>query len=179
MIFMTGLSGAGKTTLADGLKTKLKTFGVAVEVFDGDLFRKTVSKDLGYSATDRRENIRRLAKAAHEKLVTGTIVIVAAINPFEDLRVQLREQYNAKIIWVSCTLSVLMARDPKGLYRRALLQDDHPEKIKNLTGINDPYEIPVNPDLIINTSNVAKEKSIEQLFDYVAGILNLGHTKFI
>jgi adenylylsulfate kinase len=169
MIFMTGLSGAGKTTLANGLKTKLKTIGVAIEVFDGDIFRNSVSKDLGYS----------VAKAAYEQSMAGTSVIVAAINPFEDLRVQLREQYNAKIIWVNCALAELISRDPKGLYRRALLQDGHPEKIKNLTGINDPYEIPVNPDLIIDTSNAAKEKSIEQLFNYVTGILNPGHPKFI
>ena len=112
MMFMTGLSGAGKTTLANGLKTKLKTIGVAIEVFDGDLFRNSVSKDLGYSAADRRENICRLAKAAYEQSMAGTSVIVAAINPFEDLRVQLREQYNAKIIWVSCALAELISRDP-------------------------------------------------------------------
>src|SRR6476469_3629973 len=140
IIQMTGLSGAGKSTLASALKTHLEAIGVAAEVIDADVYRKTICRDLGFSATDRRENIRRLADIAVFYKNKGVWAIIAAINPFEDVRAELRDRFDAKTVWVRCNLDTLIQRDPKGLYRRALLPNDDSEKIWNLTGINDTYE---------------------------------------
>ncbi|CAN5427736.1 N/A [soil metagenome] len=171
MILMTGLSGAGKSTLAEELLSKLLAINVPAEVIDGDAYRKTINADLSFSADDRKENIRRLCKVACDKNREGVIAIVAAINPFEDLRVELVKQYGAKIIWVKCSLSVLTKRDTKGLYRKALLPDDHPDKLWNLTGVNDPYEIPVQADLVIDTSESSIEACTQQSFNYVSNFI--------
>jgi adenylylsulfate kinase len=173
MIIMTGLSGAGKSTLANSLQAKLTLQGIAAEVLDGDHYRRTAHKGLGFSAADRRENIARLASVAHEKDNQGIVPIVAAINPFEDQRCGLANTYNAKIVWVRCDLQKLIERDTKGLYRKALLPDDHPDKISNLTGVNDPYEPPLHPDLVIDTSETPVEVSAGQLFEYVIRSLGL------
>jgi adenylylsulfate kinase len=170
---LTGLSGAGKSTLAEGLLLKLKEMNIAAEVIDGDIYRKTLNRDLGFSAEDRRENILRLAKLAHEKSSQGIVAIVAAINPFEDLRVELAKKYGAKIIWVRCNLSTLITRDTKGLYHKALLPENHPDKIWNLSGVNDPYEMPVRADLIIDTSEVTIENSSQQLVTYVLSLIQM------
>jgi adenylylsulfate kinase len=167
MIQMTGLPGAGKSTLATALKTYLEATGFAAAVIDADVYRKTISRDLGFSAADRRENIRRLASVAHAYQQQGVLAIIAAINPFEDVRAALREQYGAKTVWVRCELDVLVQRDPKGLYKKALLPANHPEKICNLTGINDPFELPVNADLVVDTSQADVETSTRQLLTFV------------
>jgi adenylylsulfate kinase len=171
MILMTGLSGAGKSTLAERLLSKLSAMNIAAEVIDGDVYRKTINTDLSFSAGDRRENIQRLCRIADDKNRQDIIAIVAAINPFEDLRVELVKQYDAKIIWVNCSLSVLTKRDTKGLYRKALLPVDHPDKLWNLTGVNDPYEIPVHVDLVIDTSENSIEECSEQFFNYVSNFI--------
>jgi adenylylsulfate kinase len=171
MILLTGLSGAGKSTLANELCLKLTSINIAAEVIDGDVYRKTLNADLSFSGEDRRENIQRLCRIANDKNKQGVIAIVAAINPFEDLRVELCKQYHAKIVWVSCSLLILAKRDTKGLYRRALLPGDHPEKLWNLTGVNDLYEIPVQADLVIDTSESSVEECSEQLFNYVSNFI--------
>jgi adenylylsulfate kinase len=171
MLLMTGLSGAGKSTLAERLLSKLSAMNIAAEVIDGDVYRKTINTDLSFSADDRRENIQRLCRIAYNKNRQGIIAIVAAINPFEDLRVELGKQHGAKIIWVNCSLSILTKRDTKGLYKKALLPVDHPEKLWNLTGVNDPYEIPVQADLVIDTSENSIEECSEQLFNYVSNFI--------
>jgi len=171
MILLTGLSGAGKSTLAEGLQLKLNEIHITAEVIDGDKYRKTISKDLGFSAVDRRENIQRLAKIAEEKSRQGIVTIVAAINPFENLRIELAQKYGAKIIWVRCNLSTLITRDTKGLYHKALLPENHPDKIWNLSGVNDPYEIPVRADLIIDTNEATIENSTQQLLTYALSLI--------
>jgi len=176
---LTGLSGVGKTTLAEGLFLKLKEINIATEVIDGDTYRKTINKDLGFSAGDRRENIQRLAKLANEKSSQGIVAIVAAINPFEDLRNELAGKYGAKIIWVRCELSTLIARDTKGLYQKALLPADHPDKIWNLSGVNDPYEAPVKADLIIDTSEATIENATHQLLNYVLSLIQASQPDFV
>lgn len=168
---LTGLSGAGKTTLAEELLLKLTENNIAAEVIDGDTYRKTISKDLGFSAEDRRENIQRLVKIADEKSKQGIIAIVAAINPFEDLRIELAQKYGAKVIWVRCNLSTLITRDTKGLYHKALLPENHPDKIWNLSGVNDPYEVPAKADLVIDTSEVTIKKSTQQLLTFVLSLI--------
>ena len=167
LIQMTGLSGAGKTTVAERAKQMLDEKQVKVEIIDGDVYRKTICKDLGFSREDRTENIRRLGKVAHSFLENGTIAIISAINPFEPIRNELKEKYGAKTVWIKCDISILSERDPKGLYKKALLPDDHPDKIFNLTGVNDVYDEPVSPDLIIDTGGETEEKSAERLYQFI------------
>jgi adenylylsulfate kinase len=167
IIQLTGLSGAGKTTLAQTTASLLEAGGHAVAIVDGDAYRKTLCKDLGFSAADRQENIRRLGKAAFELEQQGNIVIIAAINPFESIRRELEEQYNATVVWVRCPLEVLLKRDTKGLYHRALLPEGHPDKINNLTGVNDVFEPPVLPPLIIETGGETVMQSAEKLARFI------------
>lgn len=167
LLQFTGLSGSGKTTLAARLQKDLAERGFAAKVIDGDVYRKTVCKDLGFSAADRKENIRRLALIAGDYCRQGTIAIIAAINPFEESRREIAERYGAITVWLRCPLPVLLARDPKGLYRRALLPDNDPQKIFNFTGINDPYEEPTGADLVIDTGTADVAAASKQLLDFV------------
>lgn len=171
LIQMTGLSGAGKSSLAFALKEMLDEIGLASVVIDGDQYRKTICSDLGFSANDRRENIRRLGRIADEYVQKGCISIIAAINPFEDVRNELAQMYNARTIWIKCKLEVLFQRDTKGLYTRACLPDNDPQKILNLTGVNDLFDIPVDPDMIIDTSSDSLEESKSKLMQFVLGQL--------
>ena len=164
---MTGLSGAGKSTLANALQQKLTSASIPTEVIDGDTYRKTINKDLGFSADDRKENISRLAKIASRLSLQGIVAIVAAINPFEKQRMELSKTFGAEIIWIRCDIQTLIERDTKGLYYKALLPDDHPDKLRNLSGINDPYEIPQHADCIIDTSKESINNSAQQLLTYV------------
>lgn len=167
LLQFTGLPGAGKSTLAEKLKGNLADRGIAATVIDGDVYRKTLCKDLGFSAADRKENMRRLAGVAAAFCGEGIVAIVAAINPFEENRQQIKECYGALTIWIHCPLPILLDRDPKGLYHKALLPDDDPQKIFNLTGINDPYEEPKDADLVIDTSTTDVETASRQLLAFV------------
>jgi adenylylsulfate kinase len=171
-IQLTGLSGVGKTTISQIVKKKLQEEGRAVEVLDGDSLRKTVNKDLGFSKEDRQENIRRLGALAHSLIVQKNVVIIAAISPFEETRNELKEKYGAKTVWIYCPIETLIVRDPKGLYKRAALPTGHPEKIVNLTGINDVYEKPVSPDLIIDTEKNSAEESAGLLLNFIQKLLH-------
>lgn len=171
IIQMTGLSGAGKSTLASSIKRHLAAKDIPAEVIDSDVYRKTLCKDLGFSSADRRENIRRLAKVADSYRQKGILAIIAAINPFEDVRTELCESWGAKTIWIRCGLHQLIQRDTKGLYKKAFLPDSHPEKIRNLTGVNDLYEIPLSADLIIDTDESDIELSAKQLLTYVYSLI--------
>jgi adenylylsulfate kinase-like enzyme len=95
------------------------------------------------------------------------IIMIAAINPFEDIRNELKENYGTKTVWVKCDMPVLINRDTKGLYKRALLHDDHPDKLFNLTGVNDTYELPISPDLVIDTSRETAAQSVQKLYDFL------------
>lgn len=169
MLFIqfTGLSGAGKTTLAQKVKQLFEAQRVSVELIDGDVYRATLCKDLGFSKADRCENIRRLGNKAHSLSEKTDIAIIAAINPYEEIRNELKLNYAAKTIWVKCAVEILSQRDTKGLYKRAGLPVDHPEKINNLTGVNDVYEIPLKPDLVIDTGNEPIEESAQKLYDFI------------
>lgn len=167
MLQMTGLSGSGKSTIALLVKEKLERAGIPCIVIDGDIYRMTICKDLGFSAADRRENIRRLAVEAEKFCREGNIAIIAAINPYEDIRMELKTRFNAEIIWVHCPLEELVKRDTKGLYKRALLKEDDPNRISNLTGVNDPFEIPKKPGIIIDTEFNDKETCSRKLLEFV------------
>lgn len=167
IIQLSGLSGAGKTTLARGVKSLLEKHSLKIEIIDGDAYRKTLCKDLGFSKEDRMENIRRLGKAAYSFKEQADIIIIAAINPFEETRNELTKKYGAKTVWIKCDIAVLIKRDTKELYKRALLHDDHPDKIFNLTGVNDTYEIPAEPDLVIDTSRETTRQSVQKFYEFL------------
>lgn len=167
-----GLSGSGKTTLANCVKQLLDEQSIACEVIDGDVYRKKLCPDLGFSKADRNENIRRLAFVAGTLSKHGIVSIICAINPYDDIRQEIGHTYpNVKTVYIDCSISVLLQRDTKKLYQRALLPDGHPEKINNLTGINDPFDIPVSPDLIINTDNEQEKQSAQCLFKFITGAM--------
>ncbi len=167
-IQLTGLSGSGKSTIAEGVKKLLENNGLRVEVIDGDIYRKKICPDLGFSKEDRHENIRRLGFISNRFAENGIISILAAINPYEEIRQELSVYGpHVKTVWIDCDFDILVKRDTKQLYKKAMLPHDHPDKINNLTGVNDPYEPPENPGLTINTSIENEETSIKMLFEYI------------
>ncbi|MBC6492033.1 adenylyl-sulfate kinase [Flavihumibacter stibioxidans] len=168
LIQLTGLSGSGKSTIAFAVRALLQKEGHAVEVIDGDTYRKHLCPDLGFSKQDRNENIRRLGFVAERMTANGVIAIIAAINPYEEIRQEISNYGNhVKTVWINCDLKTLIDRDTKQLYKRALLPDGHPEKINNLTGVSDPFEMPDNADLIIDTHKRSEEECVKQLYNYI------------
>lgn len=165
---MTGLSGAGKTTVSYNVKRELERRGFKTEVIDGDEYRATLSKDLGFSREDRVENIRRLAFVGKKLSHHGVIVILSAINPYDEVRGEVKANLPAaKTVWLDCDLETLKKRDTKGLYRRASLPDGHPEKLHNLSGVNDPFEVPTDADLILKTDKETEADSSEKLLHFI------------
>jgi adenylylsulfate kinase len=152
-IQMTGMSGAGKSTLSGIVAKSLRRKGFLVEVIDGDEYRENLCKDLGFSKEDRNTNIRRLSFVSKVLSRNKVISIIAAINPYEEVRQEnKRKDDSLKTVYVKCDLDTLIQRDVKGLYAKAMLPDNDPDKIYNFTGISDPFEEPQEPDLIINTN---------------------------
>src|SRR5499433_290800 len=141
-IWFTGLSGAGKTTLARIIESRLREREFRVEVLDGDIVRTNLSKGLGFSKEDRDTNIRRIGFVCNLLARNDVVAIAAAISPYREVRDELRrEMQNFIEVYVECPINVLAERDVKGLYKKALAGE-----IKNFTGIDDPYEPPVNPE---------------------------------
>ena len=167
IIQLTGLSGAGKTTIATRTREYLASWKVLVEIIDGDIYRQSLCKDLGFSREDRIENIRRLGALAHQLSKREIPAIISAINPYEVARHHLVEAYGAKTVWVNCAIDVLVQRDTKGLYRKAMLPSGHPERISNLTGVNDVYEAPEMADLILYTDLETPDQSVERLSRFI------------
>jgi len=169
IIQLCGLSGAGKTTLALAVKALAKKQGVQVAVIDGDQYRSSLCKDLGFSKEDRCENLRRLTKVAAEHSHEGEVAIISAIHPYREARIQLKQLYpeQIKTVFVDCPLKVLIQRDTKGLYKRALLPDGDPDKLSNLTGVGDPFEVPLQPDLHLHTDQHSVKESSEKLLNFI------------
>ena len=165
-IQMTGMSGAGKTTISQAVATKLRTNGYKIEIIDGDEYRKNISKDLGFSKADRKENIKRLGFIGYVLVRNNIIAIMAIINPYNSERQKLTG-LGAKTVYIKCDLEELKRRDTKGLYHRALLEDGNPNKIHNFTGISDPFEAPINPDLVLNTKQESLEESVDKLYNFI------------
>jgi adenylylsulfate kinase len=167
----TGLSGAGKTTLAKRVTEIFDEKKIQVEIIDGDVYRKTICKDLGFSKEDRMENIRRLGFVAHQFSIQNKTVIISAINPYEASRNELALKFGAKTIYIKCDIDILTQRDTKGLYKRALLPDSHPDKLLHFTGINDLYEEPLAADLIIDTNLETIDESAEKIYNFIIALI--------
>lgn len=166
-IFLTGLSGSGKTTTAQELFARLsKIDRRPVTVLDGDLVRQQISTDLGFSRKDREINVKRVGLMASEITKNGGIAICALIAPYEKSRRENRElisQYGGYIeVYVSTPLEVCEQRDPKGLYAKA-----RQGLIKNFTGIDDPYEVPEKPEIIVDTSKMTPGEAGEKIMQYL------------
>ncbi len=163
-----GLSGSGKTTLARAIKELLAEKNVPVEIIDGDEYRKELCADLGFSREDRNTNIRRLAFVASKLSKFNIVAIICAINPYESIREEVRNKYeNVKTVFIDCSMNELIKRDTKGLYKKALLPATDPEKVHNLTGVNDPFDLPLNPDLVIHSDMERADESAQKLVDFI------------
>ena len=162
-LWLTGLSGAGKTTLAALLATELRARGVRMEVLDGDEVRTNLSKGLGFSKEDRDTNIRRIGYVCRLLSRNGVGTVSAAISPYSAIRDEVRravEQDGAEFIevFVKCPIAVLAERDVKGLYKKALAGE-----LKGFTGVSDPYEEPLAPDVVVETDRESVEFSISKI----------------
>ena len=165
IIWFTGLSGSGKSTLAHSVEEELYKLNCRTFVLDGDNVRHGLSSDLFFNDNDRKENVRRIGEAAKLMLEAGTIVMTAFISPFRkdrDLVRQSLPQDDFIEIYCKASLSTCESRDVKGLYKRARTGE-----IKNYTGINSPYEVPIDPELIIDTKNELLEESIIKVVDFL------------
>lgn len=163
-----GMSGAGKTTLAEHTKKQLNLLGIPVEIIDADEYRKFIIKDLGFSKNDRCENIRRLAFIANKFSKHNIVTIICAINPYKEIRQEITTKYqHVKTVFINCEIPELIKRDTKGLYKKALLPEDHKDKIHNLTGINDPFEIPEKPDLTVYTDRENINDSTNRITKFI------------
>jgi adenylylsulfate kinase len=154
-LWFTGLSGAGKTTISEIVERELKARGSRVEVLDGDVVRENLSKGLGFSKEDRDTNIRRIAFVADLLSRNGVPVITAAISPYRELRDEARELMGDRFIevFVKASVEVCAERDVKGLYEKAFKGE-----IKEFTGVSDPYEPPLNPELTLDTEHDSAEE---------------------
>lgn len=162
-LWFTGLSGAGKSTIANIVNEKLKALGVVSLVLDADALRRAVCKDLGFSAADRSENVRRIAEIARRFVEAGAVVLVACIAPFEADRRRAREIIGTFTeVFVDAPLSVCEQRDVKGLYARARRGELH-----EFTGIDSPYEHPLTPELRLHTDREDAEASAERVLAYL------------
>lgn len=171
VIWLTGLSGAGKTTIAYELTDELEALGIEVRVLDADIMRKTLCADLGYSIEDRFENVRRIAVEAKRLNAKGYVVIVACIAPFHLARERAKDILGGQVmeVYVNTHVDTCISRDPKGLYYRSLTGS-----LENMTGIDSTYEIPPNPDLVVGTDCSIKESAdvvLKALTPYIAKAL--------
>ncbi len=157
VVWLTGIPGSGKTTLAIELEKYYQKNGLPVEILDGDEIRKTLSKDLGFSPEDRKEHNRRVIFVAQILSKNGVTTIIPLISPYRETRdFARREIPNFVEVWVKTSVDECIKRDPKGLYKKALAGE-----IKNLTGLQAPYEEPQNAELVLDTEKQNVEKSVD------------------
>ena len=173
VIWLTGLSGAGKTTLARAIRQELLQTGRSVELLDGDEVRENLSHGLGFSKEDRDRNVHRIGFVARLLARNGVTVLVSAISPYRQSRDDARrliENDGVRFleVYVSCPLQVLIDRDVKGLYKKALAGE-----VRQFTGISDPYEAPLAPDCIVDSSAQSIEQSLSEILSQVEAIVSV------
>jgi adenylylsulfate kinase len=158
-LWFTGLSGAGKSTLSEAIAQRIQQHGRNVEILDGDIVRTHLSKGLGFSREDRDTNIKRIAFVCSLLTRNGVICISAAIAPYREAREWARQEIgNFVEVYVKCPIDVCRERDVKGLYK---LVDEG--KIKNFTGVDDPYEEPEHPELVVETDKETLDESVQRI----------------
>ena len=165
LLWLTGLSGSGKSTLAHALEERLFNMGIRSYVLDGDNVRCGLNSDLGLTPKDRKENIRRIAEVAKLMVDSGILVFAAFISPYRNSRMSVRElmlDLPFYECYVKCSVDQCEKRDPKGLYKKA-----RKGEITNMTGLTAPYEVPENPELIVDTSLMPVNKCVDQLINFL------------
>lgn len=165
VIWLTGLSGSGKSTIAQALERKLHNTGFFAQVLDGDNIRSGINNNLGFSIEDRTENIRRIAEVANLYLNTGIVTLCSFISPTEKIRSFAKEIIGKEdfiVIYVKASVELCESRDVKGLYKKARAGE-----IKGFTGIDSPYEEPKDADLVIDTATLNLEESVNRIFDFI------------
>ncbi|MED3624115.1 adenylyl-sulfate kinase [Neobacillus thermocopriae] len=165
VLWFTGLSGSGKSTIANAVSYELYRLGINEYVLDGDNIRHGLNKDLGFSEQDRAENIRRIGEVAKLFVDSGKVVTTAFISPFRSDRDQVRaifEEGEFIEVYIDCPLEECERRDPKQLYAKARRGE-----IKDFTGIDSPYEAPENPEIVIHSDKVTVEEAVEQVLHYL------------
>jgi adenylyl-sulfate kinase len=162
-LWFTGLSGAGKSTVAKLIEASLRDRGLRVEVLDGDVVRTNLSKGLGFSKEDRDINIRRIGFVCKLLTRNGVVAIAAAISPYRAVRDEVRQDTGRFVeVYVRCPLETLVERDVKGLYKKALAGE-----IANFTGVSDPYEAPLNAEVILDSDKETPEQSAAKLLAWL------------
>lgn len=165
IIWFTGLSGSGKSTIANALERKLHEKGNSTYLLDGDNIRHGLNKDLAFSKEDRMENIRRIGEVAKLFIDSGLIVLTAFVSPYHADRQLVRglvEQKEFIEVFVDCSIETCEGRDPKGLYRKARAGE-----IKQFTGISDPYEVPQKPEIVVNSDQLSIDACAEIIYNYL------------
>ncbi len=158
-VWFTGLPCSGKSTIADKVAEILRNKGLKVERLDGDIVRKNLTRDLGFSREDRNENIRRVTFVAKLLTRNGVAVLSSFVSPYKEIRNYARKEIgNFVEVYVKCPIEVCIQRDVKGLYKKAMTGE-----IKDFTGVSDPYEEPENPELILETDKETLEESVEKV----------------
>ncbi len=165
LIWFTGLSASGKSTIAHSLEKVLFENGIRAYVLDGDNVRHGLNSDLEFSIEDRNENIRRVVEVAKLFIDAGIIVLAAFITPLKEERQMVKERLGGDTlieVYVKCSIEECIKRDPKGLYRKAQMGI-----IKNYTGISSPYEEPEDPHIIVDTQMLSKEEAVLKIFNHI------------
>jgi adenylyl-sulfate kinase len=163
-LWFTGLSGAGKSTLAETVRDEVRARGRRVEILDGDDIRTNLSKGLGFSKEDRDTNIRRIGYVARLLSRNGVVTITAAISPYREVRDEVRRAHEAPFVeaFVECSIDELVRRDRKGLYAKALRGE-----IEHFTGVSDPYEPPVAPDIHLHSDRETVDESRAKILTWL------------
>jgi adenylyl-sulfate kinase len=165
-LWFTGLPAAGKSTLAEAVAGELQSRGHRVEVLDGDRVRREFGGRLGFSKEDRDANVRRIGLMARELSRSGAVAIAAVISPYRDIRDEVRREHEGLFVevFVECPLAELVRRDPKGLYAKALKGD-----IQGFTGVSDPYEPPLTPEITVHTDREDVKESVAIILEWLGG----------